>query len=141
MVKIRINQLQKELKDNHRTESLASWEIFCIETDHTGSWRKIKNFFKPKGKRDYSAFRLEAKTAKTNTQLRRNSLPNLSKDTSASRVTILIRTAYEYFYPPEDPDDYRSDIDDDHNLVADIDSDTLIRIVKFLKRGKSPGSR
>ena len=28
---------------------------------------------------------------------------------------------------------------DDHNLVADIDSDTRIRIVKFLKRGKAPG--
>ena len=43
------------------------------------------------------------------------------------------------FYPPEDPDDYRSDMDDDHDLVADIDSDTLIRTVKFLKRGKTPG--
>ena len=42
-------------------------------------------------------------------------------------------------YPPEDPDNYRTDRDDDHNLVADIDSDTLIRIVKFPKRGKAPG--
>ena len=30
-------------------------------------------------------------------------------------------------------------MDDDHDLVADIDSDTLIRIVKFLERGKAPG--
>ena len=30
-------------------------------------------------------------------------------------------------------------MDDDQDLVADIDSDTLIRIVKFLKRGKAPG--
>ena len=30
-------------------------------------------------------------------------------------------------------------MDDDHDLVADIDSDTLIRIVKLLKRGKAPG--
>ena len=30
-------------------------------------------------------------------------------------------------------------MDDDHDLVTDIDSDTLIRIVKFLKRGKAPG--
>ena len=44
------------------------------------------------------------------------------------------------FYHPEDRDDYRSDIDDDHDLVGDLDSDTLIRIVKFLKRGKAPGS-
>ena len=36
-------------------------------------------------------------------------------------------------------DDYRSDMDDDHDLVANIDSDTLIRIVKFLRRGKAPG--
>ena len=75
---------------------------------------------------------------------------NLSKDTLAFRVTILIRTTFdkvnqfteennEYFYPPEDPNDYRSDIDDDHDLVADINSDTLISIVNFLKRGKAPG--
>ena len=30
-------------------------------------------------------------------------------------------------------------MDDDHDLLANIDSDTLIRIVKFLKRGKAPG--
>ena len=30
-------------------------------------------------------------------------------------------------------------MDDDHDLVANIGSDTLIRIVKFLKRGKAPG--
>ena len=28
-------------------------------------------------------------------------------------------------------DDYRADMDDDHDLVADIDSDRLIRMVKF----------
>ena len=30
-------------------------------------------------------------------------------------------------------------MDDDHDLVADIDFNTFIRIVKFLKRGKAPG--
>ena len=54
-------------------------------------------------------------------------------------VNQFIEDNYEYLYPPEDPDDYRSDMDDDHDLVADIDSDTLIKIVKFLKRGKAPG--
>ena len=54
-------------------------------------------------------------------------------------VNQFIEDNYEYFYSPEDPNDYRSDMDDDHDLVADIDSDTLIRIVKFLKRGKAPG--
>ena len=54
-------------------------------------------------------------------------------------VNQFIEDNYEYFYPPEDPDDYRSDMDDDHDLVANIDSDTLIKIVKFLRRGKAPG--
>ena len=48
-------------------------------------------------------------------------------------VNQFIEDNYEYFYPPEDPNDYRSDMDDDDDLMADIDSDTLIRIVKFLK--------
>ena len=30
-------------------------------------------------------------------------------------------------------------MDDDHDLVADVNSDTFIRIVKFLKRDKAPG--
>ena len=30
-------------------------------------------------------------------------------------------------------------MDDDHDLVVDIDSDTLIRIVKFPKWKKAPG--
>ena len=54
-----------------------------------------------------------------------------------NEVNQFIADNYEYFYPLEDPDDYRSDMDDDHDLVTDIDSDTLIRIVKFLKRGKA----
>ena len=54
-------------------------------------------------------------------------------------VNQFIEDNYEYFYPPEDPDNYISSMDDDDDLVADIDSETLIRIVKFLKRGKAPG--
>ena len=54
-------------------------------------------------------------------------------------VNQFIEDNYGYFYPPEDPDDYRTDMDEDHDLVADIDSDTLIRIVKFFKRGKPSG--
>ena len=93
-MKTRINQLQKEMKDNLRIESLASWEKFCndisLETNHTESCRKRKDFLKPKDQRDYPALRLNAKTAKTNAgkvQL----FANLSKDTLAFRVTILIR--------------------------------------------------
>ena len=53
-----------------RIESQASWEKFCndisLETNHTESWRKNKNFLKPKGQRNYPALRLDAKTTKTN---------------------------------------------------------------------------
>ena len=62
--------MQKEIKDILRIESQDSWEKFCndisLETNHTESWRKIKNFLKSKGQRDYSALRLDAKTAETN---------------------------------------------------------------------------
>ena len=147
LVKTRINQLQKEIKDNLRIESQASWEKFCndisLETNHTESWRKIKNFLKPKGQSDYPALRLDAKTAKTNAdkaQLfaksieRHFSIESKNFDSNHfDEVNQFIEDNYEYFYPPEDPDDYRSDMDDDHDLVADIDSDTLIKIVKFLK--------
>ena len=152
LVKTRINQLQKEIKDNLRIESQASWEKFCndisLETNHTESWRKIKNFLKPKGQRDYPALRLDAKAAKTNSvkaQLFAKSVERHFDIQSNNfdlnhfdEVNQFIEHNYEYFYPPEDPDDYRSDMDDGHDLVADVDSNTLIRIVKFLKRGKAP---
>ena len=153
LVKIRIIQLQKEIKDNLRIESYTSWEKFCndisLETNHTESWRKIKSFLKPKGQRDYLVLRLDAKTAKTNAdkaQLfakyveRHFGIQSDNFDSNHfDEVNQFIKDNYEYFYPPEDPDDYRSDMDDDHDLVVDINSNTLIRIVKFLKRGKAPG--
>ena len=153
LVKTCINQLQKEIKDNLRIESQASWEKFCndisLETNHTESWHKIKNFLKPKGQCDYPALHLDAKTAKTNAdkaQLFAKSVERhfgIQSDNFDSKhfneVNQFIEDNYVYFYPPEDPHDYRADMDDDHDLVADIDSDTLIRIVKFLKRGKAPG--
>ena len=137
LVKMRINQLQKEIKDNLRIESQASWEKFCtdisLETNHTESWRKIKNFLKPKGQRDYPALRLDAKTAKTNAdkaQLFAESVErhfgiqsNNFDSKHFDEVNQFIEDNYEYFYPPEDPDDYRSDMDDDHDLVADVESE------------------
>ena len=65
-----MNQLQKEIEDNLRVESQVSWEEFCnnvsLETNHTESWCKIKNFLKPKGQHDYLDLQPDAKTAKTN---------------------------------------------------------------------------
>ena len=150
-----INQLQKKIKDNLRIESQASWEKFCnnisLETNHTESWHKIKNFLKPKGQQDYPALQLDVKTTKTKAdkaQLFAESVKrhvgiqsNIFDSNHFDEVNQFIEDNYnyEYYYPPEDPDDYRSEMDDDHYLVDDIDCNTLIRIVKFLKRGEAPG--
>ena len=153
MVKTRIDKLQKEIKDNLRIESQASWKKFCndisLETNHTKYWHKIINFLKPKGQHNYPAFCLYVKTIKINTdkvQLFAESVKrhfSIQSDNFDSKhfdeVKQFIENNCRYFYPPEDPDDYRSDMDDDHHLVADIDSNTLNRIVKFLTRGKAPG--
>ena len=71
LVKTPINQLQKEIKDNLRIESQASWEKFCkdisLEANHTESWRKIKNSSNQRASAIIPmALRLDAKTAKTN---------------------------------------------------------------------------
>ena len=46
---------------------------------------------------------------------------------------------HRYFYSPEDPDDYRFDGGNEHELVEDVDPQSLIKLLKFHKRGKSPG--
>ena len=129
------------LRWNYRLVGKNFCNDISLETNHTESWHKIKNFLKPKGQHDYPA---DAKTAKTNAdkvQLfaaesveRHFSIQSDNFDSKHfDEVNQFTEDNYEYVYPPEDPDDYRMDIDDGHDLVADIDSDTLIRIVKFLK--------
>ena len=81
------------------------------------------------------------------TQTKRDCLLSLSNGTSAStliritsdEVNKLIEDNHGHFYPPEDPDDYRFDVGNEHELVDDVDAQTLIKVVKFLKRGKAPG--
>ena len=94
-VKTHINQLQKQVKDDLRVESQASWENFCnsisLETDSTESCRKIKNFLKPKGQCDYTPLCSMLAKSPRRTLTKRNSLLNLSKGTLASRVSILIQ--------------------------------------------------
>ena len=68
-VKTRINQLQKQVKEELKIESLVSWEKFSdsisLETNSNESWRKIKNFLKPKFQRDYPTLRHANEVAKT----------------------------------------------------------------------------
>ena len=46
---------------------------------------------------------------------------------------------HRYFYPPEDPDDNRFDVGIEYELVDGVDAQTLIKLVKFLKRSKALG--
>ena len=56
-------------------------------------------------------------------------------------VNKFIEGNHRYFYPPEDPDDYRLDMGSEDELVGDADPQSLIKLVtgKFLKRSKAPG--
>ena len=152
-VKTRINQLQKQVKEELKVESLVSWEKFCnsisLENNQNESWQKIKNFLKPKGQRDYPALHHVSKVAKTNAdkaQLFAESVKRhfgIESDHFDSNhfdeVNKFIEDNHTYSYPPEDPDDYRFDVGNEHELVADVDTEILIKLVKFLKRGKALG--
>ena len=69
-VKTPINQFQKQVKEDLRIELQASWEKFCnsisLKSNPSESWRKIKNFLKPKGQRDYPTLHHDDKVTKTN---------------------------------------------------------------------------
>ena len=135
------NQLQKQVKEELKVESLVSWEKFCnsisLETDPNESWHKIKNFLKPKGQRDYPALHHANKVAKTNAdkaQLFAESVErhfgiesNHFDSNHFDEVNKFIEDNHRYFYPSEDPDDYRFDVGNEHELVADVDAQTLIK--------------
>ena len=120
-----------------------------LESNCNESWRKIKNFLKPRGQRDYPTLHQVNKVAKTNAdkaQLFAKSVERhfgIESDHFDSNhfdeVNKFIEDNHRYFYPSEDPDDYRFDDGNEHELVADVDAQTLIKLVKFLKRGKAPG--
>ena len=147
-----INQLQKQVKEELKVESLVSWEKFCnsisLETDSNESCWKIKNFLKPKGQRDYPTLRHANKVAKTNAdkaQLFAESVERhfgIESDHFDSNhfneVNKFVKDNHRYFYLPEDQDDYRFDVGNEHELVDDVDPRTLIKLAKFLKRGKAP---
>ena len=152
-VKTRINQLQKQVKEELKIESLVSREKFCnsvsLKSTSNESWHKSKNFLKPRGQRDYPILHHANKVAKTNAdkaQLYAEYVERhfgIESDHSDSNnfdeVNKFSEDNHRYFYPPEDPDDYRFDVGNEYELVADVDAQTLIKLVKFFKRGKAPG--
>ena len=129
--------------------SLSFFWIRVMTACFCDALKSPKNFLKPKGQRDYPTLHHATKVAKTNTdkaQLFAESVERhfgIESDHFDSNhfneVNKFIEDNYQYFYLPEDPDDYRFDMGNEHKLVADVDAQTLIKLVKFLKRGKSPG--
>ena len=69
-VRLCINQLQKQVKEELTVETAASWEEFCssisLEIDPSKSWCKIKNFLMPKSQRDHPTLHHDHKVFKTN---------------------------------------------------------------------------
>ena len=151
-IKTRINQLQKQVKEDLRVEMQASWQKFCnsisLESNPSKSWRKIKKFLKPKGHHVYPTLCHDDKVAKTNADKAQLFAESVERhfgieskhfdSNHFNEVNKFIEDKHKYFYPPEDPDHYKFHIGNEHELVEDVDSQTLIKLVKFLKKDKAP---
>ena len=136
--------MQKQVKEELKIESLVSWEKFCnsisLEINSNESSRKIKNFLKPKGQCDYPTLHHANKVAKTNADNAQLFAESVERhfgtesdhfDSNHSpEVNKFIEDDHVYFYPSEDPGDYGFDVGNEHALVADIDAQTLTKLVK-----------
>ena len=145
--------MQEQVKDESRVETQASWENICnsisLETDPSESWCKIKNFLKPKSQLDYPTLRHDDNAAETKTDKAQLFAESVKRHFGIesehfdsnyfNEANKFTEDNHKYFYPPEDPDDCRFDVCNEHELVEDVDAQTLIKLVNFLKRGKSPG--
>ena len=149
-----INKLQKQVRTKIHQESTISWEKFCnsisLESDPKKSWHEITNFIKPKGPRSYSMLKLGNRTAKPDpekAQLFEESVKrnfgiesHLFRKSHFDRMNKFIEAHSYHFTSLDSPHNNVTDTDDNSNLVADVDPDTFICIVRSeLKNGKAPG--
>ena len=131
----------------------VSYYSITLETDASELLHKIKNFLKPKIQCDYATLRHDDKVAKTNAykaQLFAESVKRHfgieskhSDSNHFNKVNKFIEDNHRYFYLPENPNDYLDmalvfAVGNGHELVEYVDAQTLIKLVKFLKRGKAP---
>ena len=145
-VKTRINKLEKQVKEDLRVETQASLEKFC----NSASLESDPNEPKAQGSVRPSNTAPRSEVAKTNAdkaQLFAESFERHfgieSKHFDSNHfdeVNKFIEDNHKYFYPPEDPDYYRFDVGNEHELVEDVNPQTLVKLINFLKRGKAPGS-
>ena len=154
-IKSTINKLQKEVRTKINQESSISWEKFCnsisLESGPKKSWHKITNFLKPKGPCSYPSPKLSNRTAKPNPEkghlfaesVKRNFRieTHLFSKSNFEHINKFVETHSHNFTPLESLHDNITDTDDDSDLVADVDPNILIRIVRTeLKNGKAPGT-
>ena len=107
--------------------------------------KRIKNFFKPKTQKTYPTLKLDNKTAKT--ELFAESLErhfgiecNNFNGTNLRKINQFVDSSPYIFTPLDSIDNGNHEKDDDHPLVANVDPQELISIVKFdLRKSKSPG--
>ena len=111
----------------------------------------ITNFLKPKGPRSYPSLKLGNKTAKTNpekAQLFAESVErnfgiesHLFQKSHFDPIDKFAEAHSYHFTLLDSLHDNITDTDDNSDLVADVDPDTLIRTVcSELKNGKAPGT-
>ena len=103
-----------------------------------------------KAPRSYPTLKLANKTAKANPEKAQLFAENVERNLGIEshlfhkshfdRINKLVEAHSYHFAPLDSIHDSTTDTGDDSDLVADVDPDTLIRIVRTeLKNGKAPG--
>ena len=106
-----------------------------LETDPSESWPKTKNLLKPKGQRNYPTLHHSDKVAKTNADKAQLFAESVKRhfdiesehfdSNHFNEANKFIEDNHRYFYPPEYPDNDRFDKGNEHELVENIDAQSL----------------
>ena len=113
-------------------------------------WRKVTNFLRSKGLHSYPMLKLGNRTATTNPEKAQHFAESVERNfgieshlfrkSHLDRINKFVAAHPYHFTPLDSLNNKLTDTDDDSELVADVDPDTLIRIVRYkLKNGKAPG--
>ena len=130
---------------NINQESTMSWEKFynsiSLESDPKKSLRKITNFLKPKGPCSYPMLVLKLcnKTARTDPEKVQHFAERVERNFGIEshlfckphfdRINTFAEAHSYHFTPLDSLHDNITDTDNNSDLVAGVDPDTLIRVV------------
>ena len=138
-----INKLQKQVRNKINQESTINWEKFCNSISCLESDPKkimaITNFLKSKDPRSYPTLKLGKKTTKTNLDKAQLIAENVERNfdveshlfrkSQFDRINKFVEDHSYHFTPLDSLNNNVTDTDDDSDLVADVDPDTLSSIV------------